>query len=285
MILRAESGGKGVHLRKEGRWGIGAEILLRRCTGTSILDGASGWGKGEESNKQNEYLKQGMGARFSRQGLENAKEYYERLILQYQFRKWVPHSVSSLDFYPAMFGTWIYMVQAEYKAGQNGSHEQLDASLSQGNHLSRSEPTPSPDRQDRLHASGLENIRKKTLEEAEEVAARMDELMLSPPYSDSLQLWSLRGMVSLWISDLCMVPFPTADRTANDGGTEQNIENTAESSIWRRNYDQSQRRNDEIRKAKAAFEKARRGGADGEMSFLEDSIDDLGDQSGAMDEK
>ncbi|KAI9779232.1 MAG: hypothetical protein M1839_007484 [Geoglossum umbratile] len=284
MILRAESGGKGAHLRKEGRWGIGAEILLRRDTEVSMLDDTSERENGEEGDKQPDYMKHHMGTWFTRQGFEKAKEYYERLILQYQFRKWVPHSVSSLDFYPAMFGTWVYMVQAEYKTGQNGSREQLEALLLQDNRLSGSESTSSPDRQDRLHekhASELENLRQKSLREAEEISARMDELMLSPPYSDSPQLWGLRGMISLWISDLCI-----ANRAIRESSIEQDIGNVVETSVSRRIQEQTQRRrNEEIRKAKTAFERARRGGADigeGYMPLLEDSINDLSDQSGAM---
>jgi RNA polymerase I specific initiation factor len=285
MILRAEFGGKGVHLRREGRWGIGAEILLRRDNETSMSDGAS---EREDREESNHHLKQDMGFRFTRQGFEKAKEYYERLILQYQFRKWVPHSTGGLDFYPAMFSTWIYIVQAECKAGQNGSRERLESSLLHDDGSPVSESARSPDRQDILHekhAGELESLRKKTLKEAEEIAARMDELMLSPPYSDSPQLWSLRGMVSLWISDLCMTPFPIVGGTIHDSSTGQDIDETVENNTSRGAHEQNQQRNDEIRKAKAAFGKANRVGAsigEGYMPILEDlnnHSDAVGDMS------
>ncbi|KAI9774639.1 MAG: hypothetical protein M1840_002888 [Geoglossum simile] len=282
MILRAEVGGRGVHLRKEGRWGIGAEILLRQDNETSMSDGTSEREDGEESNK---HLKQDMGFRFTRQGFEKAKEYYERLILQYQFRKWIPHSTSSLDFYPAMFSTWIYIVQAECKAGQTGIHERLESSLLHDNGSPRSESARSPDRQDILHeshANELENLRKKTLGEAEEIAARMDELMLSPPYSDSLGLWDLRGMVSLWISDLCMTPSPIVSGTMHDRSTGQDMDDTVENNTSRGTYEQNQRKNDEIRKAKAAFRKARRGGAGIGEEYNMPILEDLSNHSGAI---
>ncbi|KAH0544313.1 hypothetical protein FGG08_001576 [Glutinoglossum americanum] len=280
MILRAESGGKGVHLRREGRWGIGAEILLRRDT-EMTMSGDTTEQTVRDSNGNTEHPEHSTGAWFTRQGFEKAKEYYERLALQYQFRKWVPHSVSSLDFYPAMFSTWIYTAQAEYKVGQNGSGKRPEASLSQRDRLSGSEPTPSPRLHER-HTSEQENPRKKTLREAEEIAARMDELMLSPPYSDSIQLWKLRGMVSLWISDLCMAPFPLANKTMRGGRTNQGSERV-DNSIMKRNHEQSlQRRNEEIGRAKTAFEKAGREGAavwEGHLSSFED-----GSNEGAMDD-
>ncbi|KAH0548223.1 hypothetical protein GP486_008066 [Trichoglossum hirsutum] len=291
MILRAEFGGKSVHLRKEGRWGIGAEILLRRDTEISMLEGTAGQEDGGESSSSSSSSRrrgrrrpEHLGAWFTRQGFEKAKEYYERLALQYQFRKWASHSVSSLDFYPALFSTWIYLVQAEYKASQRGDGGQPEvSSLPQDDHLSGSEPTPSPNRQDssKLRASEKERLRKKVLKEAEDIAERMDELMRSPPYSDSLHLWCLRGMVSLWISDICMAPLPTTD-----GSTDITGESTWRSR--RRDYEQGlRRRKEEIRAAKAAFGKA--GSAvdsviwEGRVPFEDDGDDDDDDDDASED--
>ncbi|KAI9865189.1 MAG: hypothetical protein M1813_002509 [Trichoglossum hirsutum] len=289
MILRADSGGRGVHLTKEGRWGVGAEILLRRDTEISMLLEEKEGTVEQEDEEDSNWKPKHLGAWFTRQGFEKAKEYYERLSLQYQFRKWNPHSVSSLDFYPAMFSTWIYITQAEYKAGQSGDRGWAEASPLRDDHLSGSELTPSsPNGQDRLlllllpPTNEKECLRKKTLKEAEDIAARMDELMVSPPYSDSLQLWNLRGMVSLWISDICMAPLPIADEMIGSGGTSKGANkgtNIIEGeSIPRRDHERNlQRRKDEIRTAKAAFEKAGRG--DSVIPFEDDVSEDVMDDS------
>merc|ERR1712093_213285 len=47
----------------------------------------------------------------SREGLELAKSYYERLILEYPYNRQFQRSVSALDFWPAMVGCEIYGVQ------------------------------------------------------------------------------------------------------------------------------------------------------------------------------
>lgn len=105
LILRDSIGGHAIDIRNEGRWGIGAEILLKagsqpdRPLGTEVPDDAS--------SRQ--------APLFTRQGFERARRYYERLIIQYPFSK--PHaaSVNALDFYQALFGLWIYIVREEGK--------------------------------------------------------------------------------------------------------------------------------------------------------------------------
>ena len=51
-------------------------------------------------------------------------------------------------------------------------------------------------------------VRAKELEQAQQIAARMDEIIVSPPYSDSPELLELRGMISLWIADLFVLSVP-----------------------------------------------------------------------------
>lgn len=105
LILRDSIGGHAIDIRNEGRWGIGAEILLKagsqhdRPLGKEAPD--------DESSRQ--------APLFTREGFGRARRYYERLIIQYPFSK--PHaaSVNALDFYQALFGLWIYIVHEEGK--------------------------------------------------------------------------------------------------------------------------------------------------------------------------
>jgi RNA polymerase I specific initiation factor len=163
LILRDSIGGHTIDVRNEGRWGIGAEILLK----SSSQHDCSPDKHTEDGNRSQQ------APMFTRQGFERAKRYYERLIVQYPFNKTHPTSVNALDFYQALFGLWIYIVHEEGKTGSTMSPE-----LSQ---------------QDAQHGE---------LEQALEIAGRMDACMSSIPFSDDLELIRLRGMVASWIADL-----------------------------------------------------------------------------------
>lgn len=199
LILREEIAGHPIDVRNEGRWGIGAEILLRRDS--RIKPQAS-----NERDNQRDAQRTISAARlfFTRKGFEEARAYYERLILQYPYRKASPESVSSLDFYPAMFGLWIYVVQEESNIARKRLLQDRNDKASE----SPSEEDDAMSESDLAEEQGkgksdlIAGIRSKELEEAQQIAARMDELLVSPPYSDSPELLRLRGMVALWVGDL-----------------------------------------------------------------------------------
>ncbi|KAL8697733.1 MAG: hypothetical protein Q9201_006964 [Fulgogasparrea decipioides] len=177
ILLRIEVQGHPLDVRVQERWGIGAELLLH-------------------SN----------GNRDSQLTLENltrAKDYYERLILQYPYRKNAPDATSSLQFYPVMFGIWIYSIQLHHRvAMQRTTHSR--------------QSRPSVDSNDNFNSNdGDENLsttsiqisgrilgRKTAVQHAEEVAERLGELLISPPFSDHPGLWRIQGMLFVWISQL-----------------------------------------------------------------------------------
>ncbi|KAL1800648.1 hypothetical protein ACET3X_000990 [Alternaria dauci] len=178
MILRTQvAGGRPVDPRNHGRWGIGAEIALRR--GPQTL---------------NEH-------RFSEQGFELAREYYNRIIIQHPNRKLQRHAVDERAFYPPMFSLWIYEVCEKSKrartelrddsANQTRSSRSMsvDSSLSKG--------------PDDLSAKE-EAIQREELIQALEIAERLDQVIMSPPFDRQPSLLELRGNVALWISDLTM---------------------------------------------------------------------------------
>lgn len=189
MLLRADLGGHSFDPRTGGIWGFGAEILMYRDSQLAT----------KQTQEQNEQLEEPVeaisltdrwtghrkGSLFTSDGFKKAKDYYERLVLQYPYRKAAPTSVSSVDFYPAMFGLWIYTVQEEGKRVYNAAREGNGGELHQ-------------EQEQDIRA----DIRKQALEQISEINARLDELLVSPPYSDHATLWRLRGMVAVWEADL-----------------------------------------------------------------------------------
>ncbi|MCJ1297486.1 hypothetical protein MMC08_000273 [Hypocenomyce scalaris] len=226
MLLRAEMDGRHMDLRTHGRWGIGAEVLMRGGDAQPAQRrsrGEDGGGlTGDHDEDSDLHSQERPTHLFSKEGFEKARDYYERLILQYPHRKQQPNAVNALDFYPAMFGLWIYFVQEQRKIALSGTH------TSSGNNAL--EPTnedldtntppssPSSERSERGHAPS-EEIRRSTLQQAEEIAIRLEELLLSPPYSDDPTLWRLRGMLALWIGDLS-VPAPPESNISNGDDPE-----------------------------------------------------------------
>ncbi|KAJ5172670.1 hypothetical protein N7492_005263 [Penicillium capsulatum] len=197
LILREEFRGYPVDVRHDERWGIGAEILLRCGQQSVVPNGADR-----------------TPLPFTKKGFAQAKEYYEKLILQHPFSRTVPHSVSSLHFYPAMFGLWVYVTQEESNSAQRDlmlGDSESDDGLSDDGSLADSDEW----RESRRHKLTA-RLRVHEMEQAQQIATRMDSLLGSPPYSDSAELLELRGMVSLWIGDLLVSSLATPP--VNDNG-------------------------------------------------------------------
>lgn len=163
LIMRDSIGGRAIDVRNEGRWGVGAEIVLKAG---SQHDHSFDKDTTDSDRPQKSPI-------FTREGFERAKRYYERLIIQYPFNKIHPTSVNAIDFYQALFGLWIYVVHQEGKTA----------------------PVLSPKLS---HQDG----QRRELEQAHEIADHMDACMSSIPFSDDLELIRLRGMVASWIADL-----------------------------------------------------------------------------------
>ncbi|KAL9612255.1 MAG: hypothetical protein Q9167_003123 [Letrouitia subvulpina] len=123
-----------------------------------------------------------MKASFSQPGFKNAKEYLERLILQYLHRKASTNVLGECELYVTMFSLWIYSIQEQYLIRQSHADLTFEVTdrLNQAN--------------DKERIEAYENI----LSDADEVLLRLDELLLSPPYSDNHRLWNLLGMLALW---------------------------------------------------------------------------------------
>ncbi|KAE8151297.1 extracellular mutant protein 11-domain-containing protein [Aspergillus avenaceus] len=266
LILREESHGHPIDARTDGRWGIGAEILLRRGHQTSNL-------ARDDDAPKTAFSK----LPFTRKGFEDAKHYYERLVIQHPFRKAAPDSTSPLHFYPAMFGLWVYVTQEESNASRQDIWDDEEASGENSADEDAAFDLEGHENPTRKQRSLIAEVRTTELNEAQKIAARMDEVLVSPPYSDSPELLELRGMVSLWIGDLLVscLPYKQRDGYESEDNDSAASEDFHESIQERRELRlATEKKQSEIEKANEFFDKAK-SRSKGMTSTLEDfHIDD-----------
>jgi hypothetical protein len=177
MLLRTQVAGKPVDPRVQGRWGIGAELLLRRNAETVPHD--------DQDDQNSVPLERSI---YTKEGFELAREYYERLIVQHPNRKQYPDAIDDRTFYPAMFSLWIYEVCEMSKRAR----EEVDDELQTNPNLSTTENA-------RVFES---EIHAEELRQAREIGDRLDQLTTSPPFDKHAELLQLRGMAGIWIGDL-----------------------------------------------------------------------------------
>lgn len=252
LILREEFRGIPVDVRSEGRWGIGAEILLRRGRSETPTDT-----RHSSRNTGNDGAN--VSFPFTQNGFTQAKEYYERLILNHPYSKTAPYAISALHFYPAMFGLWIYVAQGRSKMAVDNVPDHEDFS----NEPSDDEDSSTDSRRgSNKRPSLIASIRAQELEQAQQIATRMDQLLGSPPYSDSPELLELRGMVSLWIGDLLISSLPTPpENLDHDDADVMDTDEVVGSLETRRAQRQvMEKRQAEVQKSKDFLEKAQERG-------------------------
>lgn len=260
LLLRT----KDVDIRVNGLWNIGVEILMRegeqqqkpqqQTSGTDTGDAAADdkgkqpedpWRLGEPlldsqqeiqtaeagipENPQALQLPERWG---SAANIDAVRDYLQSLIQQYPYDRQRPHMVSAVDFWPALFSTEIYNLDAEFKkaisqleAKENEDGDEMEGDgESSGNESSRYRHSDDDDednkdgngeddretrrlrrredaRQARRHRS-RDEVRAQTRVAAEQVAARMDQQMENRPYGTHGEMLRLRGMLSLYVADL-----------------------------------------------------------------------------------
>ncbi len=188
MILRTQAThGHTVHLRNHGRWAIGAEILLRRKP-RPVPGGTQNPSDSAAGEKDDI---------FSEHGFELAREYYERLIVQYPARKQTPHAVDQRSFYPAMFSLWVQEVCEKTKRTRRQHAEETRQSRSRTMSIDSADGQSTDDAPSRQDVIQVEELAR-----AMEIAERLDDLVKSPPFDKQPGLLQIRGNVALWISDL-----------------------------------------------------------------------------------
>lgn len=268
LILREEFRGSPVDVRSEGRWGIGAEILLRR--GQSDAPTAA-----RDSSRNTASDEGNISFPFTQNGFTQAKEYYERLILNHPYSRSAPHVISALHFYPAMFGLWIYVAQGRSKMAVK---DVMDLENTPDERSDEEDSSIDSSRESKKRHSLIATIRTQELEQAQQIATRLDQLLGSPPYSDSPELLELRGMVSLWIGDLFVLSLPTPREILNDNEVDVDAMDTDDmvgSLETRRAQRQAmEKRQAEVQKSKEFLEKAQERGRSVSYNLEHLHIDD-----------
>jgi hypothetical protein len=170
-------------VRTHQRWGVGAELLMRGKSKAAepslfVHDDADG------------YLD------YSDEGFRLARQYYERLIVQYPPD---PRRVGTQasTFYMAMFSLWIYEVSERYK---NGTPASRGPSRSSKSPVSDRSGNSSPSSR-RTSVSGDDNGGPQ-LHDVDAIAKRMDDILETLLFDRNAELLEMRGMVELWIVDL-----------------------------------------------------------------------------------
>lgn len=202
LILRTEIAGRGVDIRQNGRWTVGAEILMRRDQVSERIHGR------RLTASSNDELGEIAADTISvpvikDESFKKARDYYDRLIVQHPHLQRTHHSiVSALSIYPARFSLWIYQVQDKSKRERRRIQASSDSAERD---LNASPGSERSDRSDRIDQRRMLNeAKRQEHKDAMEIARQLDELLVSPPYDSSHEMLYIRGMVALWLCDLQM---------------------------------------------------------------------------------
>jgi hypothetical protein len=215
MLLRTHvAGGHPVDPRNHGRWGIGAEILLRKPS--SIESNSNNVLQSDQPSEEQDF--------FSEEGFNLAREYYERFIIQFPHRKLTPHAVDERTFYPAMFSLWIFQVSEKSRRARerNQQRTQRLRSTSTSNDSIVSDSRQTDEARAQEDAIQIEEMAMAT-----ELAERLDQLIASPPFDKQASLLHLRGHVSLWRSNLLLGRDANDEDWDMDGTSDLEEDNTA----------------------------------------------------------
>lgn len=243
LIRKLERQSRALDVRAHGRWGLGAELLLYRDAQTRPAIRNRRERSTSSSRSSNAPLASRPQPQFTARGFRAAREYYEQLILQYPGSRTHPHAISATTFYPAMFSLWIF--------GACETSRQSREALKEDAETDGESDDESGDR----HQEQLANITRTELKQAADIAARLDELLLSPPYDKHPDLLQLRGMVALWMGDL-MKNTPATPEDIPEADTEG-----ASPGSDRRSRQKDAERNEETKRAARFFLRARENGA------------------------
>jgi hypothetical protein len=189
----------GIASTHRSQWGIGAEILIRReqakvseVSTTSARRNSDNDTSLVHNDENNAPTK----TKFADEGFKLAREYYERLVLQYPYTPHTQHTVNAKVFYPALFNIWVYEVQARYK------HLRTESSKARRS----SSHSIASDSDSELNGSQQallsRDLLAREIADTTAIVDRLDQLLLSPPYDISEPLLKTRGMIGLWLSDM-----------------------------------------------------------------------------------
>lgn len=219
ILLRMRVATGSLNLRNHDHWGLGAEILCHQNS-QQISDIARQEGRllvdrhdiNEDSLLNPFYW-------FNPEGFKEAREYYERLILQYPYQKQFPNLVNALDFYPAMFGLWIYAVQQHHKFKLQYWGEPDPKIKGQPSEVAQSGEKSSALDPEMKKGPRIAEAHTVYVDSAREIQNHLDGLLLSPPFSDNARLYNLQSMVNQWVGHLSYSNFKNLEMASAEIGS------------------------------------------------------------------
>ena len=210
FLLRVEQKKHPQFLRSNGRWGIGAEILLQRhpraeagAAQHSDTDSDSG---SEEREKPELPL---LAAALDKNGFENVRKYFDTMCVLYPHRKRSMNLIDEHVFKYAMFGLWICFVQEHAAVIRRGGQDQA------GHTRSESESTSSRSEHDYMREQ-LQRSQTYLLEQAKNILAELESLVTRADYTDDKPLCKLRDMTKEWVEDLSQIDASSSRESDGD---------------------------------------------------------------------
>ena len=194
LLLRTEIGGRGIDIRNNGRWAVAAELLMRRDQESASPQDQVEPSQHHDQSDVAETAPEDDHSSIPDHGFKLAREYYERLILQYPHTTRTKHLFNALTVYPALFNIWVYEVQDRSNRERRTNNKRQPSSP-------RSDISAGS-RRSSITDDAYRAVRKRELEDGLVIAQRLDELLLSPPCDTSVPLLHIRALAGLWLADL-----------------------------------------------------------------------------------
>lgn len=219
-------GTRDVDIRLNDMWTMGAEILMRdgesKATRKHQQPQGRRRGEGEEDPEDPADDARPPPSRWgSADNMEKVRDYLESLAQHYPYDIKFSRSINAVDFWPALYNIEIYNVDAEHRRAlhrleESAALEEEDDEGNDESHLSGSEDDDGDDYEARFQRrserreeerakrrwAAKDEISHETRIAAQQIAERMDNLMMAAPYTTHVELLRLRGMLSLFIGDL-----------------------------------------------------------------------------------
>lgn len=250
LLVRVELRGKRVDLRRGGLWGVGGEILSRRGQhgmeagardvdrdhegdyAPMRIDAGSGGAASEiqagrptllPRTRSNSQRKERTPYPTSPHALADTRRYYERLALQYPYRRHRPHDVDERTFWPIIYSFEIYHLQGEVERARRESgavSADGDGSLGQEGNLTRGESEEAMGREvdatsssddenetdENQHTSTSTSIPTNKIEpflpRITALAQQLTTRNAIPPYNRDATLLKMEGDLWSWVADL-----------------------------------------------------------------------------------
>ncbi|KAI1857676.1 hypothetical protein JX265_011091 [Neoarthrinium moseri] len=291
---------KDVDIRLNEMWTIGTEILMRdgeeqRREEASRLEQGS---TGVEDEDRSDPTSKSPARWGSASNIDKVRSYLEGLIQQHPYDPHLTRLTSAVDFWPALFSIEIYNIDAECRRALHRLDQQSESAAADDDNDSEPPPLSPGSEEDpesqiqrrehgrrEVHWAGRDEVRSEAQTAAQQIAARMDQLMENAPYATHVELLRLRGMLALWLGDLYL-----SSRFLDTNGLEDRLQGlslsgTVHRDVSDRDRDALRQRADELEKARCFFERLMEKGGELEpwlLKFVDPDDERDGDVSSLL---